>query len=185
MSRHYNTPQFTFLLYFFHRGGVGYNIFQRGGAGNFTFFLREGVGNNELSSSILISILFYTIQVFENGCLAYYLDGNDEETSSWMRYIRCARHKGEQNTSVMQYFGNIYYRVYKEIQPGHEILVWYDETCPHFLGIPLKMQDIGSSTVSNGKTCYNKQLLLFMRGSCVLLSFSELTGFYSISNLLV
>ncbi|KXJ28737.1 putative histone-lysine N-methyltransferase PRDM6 [Exaiptasia diaphana] len=88
----------------------------------------------------------YMWEIFQEGSLAHYLDGSDEQNSSWMRFIRCARYKGEQNTSVMQYFGNIYYRVFQEISPGNEILVWYDDTCPHYLGIPLKMQDIGTSS---------------------------------------
>ncbi|KAK3746879.1 hypothetical protein QZH41_009205, partial [Actinostola sp. cb2023] len=92
----------------------------------------------------------YMWEIFQDGVLAHYLDGSDENHSSWMRYIRCARYKDEQNTSVMQYFGNIYYRVFKEIPPGSEILVWYDDTCPHYLGIPFRMQDIGT-TASRGR----------------------------------
>jgi hypothetical protein len=48
----------------------------------------------------------------------------------------------------MQYYGNIYYRVFKDIPAGEEILVWYDDSCPHYLGIPLRMQDIGTAPAS-------------------------------------
>ncbi|KAK5870643.1 hypothetical protein PBY51_003574 [Eleginops maclovinus] len=37
------------------------------------------------------------------GTLQHFIDGNDPSKSSWMRYIRCARHCGEQNMMVVQY----------------------------------------------------------------------------------
>ncbi|KAF0022579.1 hypothetical protein F2P81_025205 [Scophthalmus maximus] len=37
------------------------------------------------------------------GTLQHFVDGNDPSKSSWMRYIRCARHCGEQNMMVVQY----------------------------------------------------------------------------------
>lgn len=58
-----------------------------------------------------------------------------------MRFIRCARHTNEQNLYAFQYCGNIFYRAFKEIPPGRELLVWYDDKYPQFYGIPLGMQD--------------------------------------------
>ena len=57
-----------------------------------------------------------------------------------MRFIRCARHKGEQNLFAFQYKGNIYYRAFKDIPTGTELLVWYDEKYPMYMGIPLGIQ---------------------------------------------
>lgn len=74
----------------------------------------------------------------------------------------------------MQYFGNIYYRVFKEISPGCEILVWYDDTCPHYLGIPLKMQDIGASTNTHGKNPNN--IYTYMSTSAIIHTFSKNTA---------
>ena len=53
-----------------------------------------------------------------------------------MRFIRCARHKKEQNLFAFQYLGKVYYRSFKAIQPGEEMLVWYDEKYPQYLGLP-------------------------------------------------
>lgn len=58
-----------------------------------------------------------------------------------MRFIQCARHVNEQNLYAFQYCGNIFYRAFKEVPPGTELLVWYDEKYPQFLGIPLGIQD--------------------------------------------
>lgn len=63
-----------------------------------------------------------------------------------MRFIRCARHKGEQNLFAFQYLGKVYYRTFKTILPGQEILVWYDEKYPQYLGVPSLIFDMGPLT---------------------------------------
>lgn len=62
-----------------------------------------------------------------------------------MRFIRCARHKTEQNLFAFQYFGKVFYRAFKEILPGKEMLVWYDEKYPQYLGIPAFIFDMGDT----------------------------------------
>ncbi|XP_032235393.2 neurotrophin receptor-interacting factor 1 isoform X2 [Nematostella vectensis] len=86
----------------------------------------------------------YMWEVYQHGRLAFYLDGSDENSSSWMRFIRCARSKEEQNLFAFQYLGNIYYRAFKDIAPGTELLVWYDEIYPQYMGIPLEIRETGS-----------------------------------------
>lgn len=61
-----------------------------------------------------------------------------------MRYIRCARHQREQNLFAFQYMGKIYYRAFREIAPGGEMLVWYDEKYPQYLGIPSNVFDMAA-----------------------------------------
>ncbi|KAK3729595.1 hypothetical protein QZH41_016162 [Actinostola sp. cb2023] len=87
---------------------------------------------------------FYMWEVFHGNQLAYFLDGSNEDTSSWMRFIACARNSSEQNLYAFQYCGNIYYRAFKEISPGTELLVWYDEIYPQSMGIPLTLSDLGN-----------------------------------------
>ena len=65
-----------------------------------------------------------------------------------MRFIRSARCKEEQNMYCFQYCGNIYYRAFKEIPVGTELLVWYDEAYPLYFGIPLGIHDLHK----NGET---------------------------------
>jgi len=93
----------------------------------------------------------YLWEIYKDGKLSHYVDGSDEENSSWMRFIRCARHIKEQNLYAFQYCGNIFYRAFKEVPPGRELLVWYDDKYPQFLGIPLGMQDYDSATSSNAR----------------------------------
>ena len=86
------------------------------------------------------------MQIFKDGKLAGFVDGSDEKVSSWMRFIRCARHKKEQNLFAFQFLGKIYYRSFKAILPGEEMLVWYDEKYPQYLGIPSAIFDLGAVT---------------------------------------
>ena len=71
----------------------------------------------------------------KEGKIAYYINGKDENYGNWMRYINCSRIEEEQNLVAFQYHGEIYYRVYKDINPGAECLVWYGEEYAKELGI--------------------------------------------------
>ncbi|XP_077989451.1 putative histone-lysine N-methyltransferase PRDM6 [Glandiceps talaboti] len=79
----------------------------------------------------------------EAGDVEYFVNGADEKNENWMRHIRCARSRREQNLCVVQYKGAIYYRVCREIIKGMELLVWYDDRYVQYMGIPisLKMAD--------------------------------------------
>ena len=113
---------------------------------------------------VALTISFLDIpQIFKDDKLAGYVDGSDEKVSSWMRFIRCARHKGEQNLFAFQYLGKVYYRTFKVILPGQEMLVWYDEKYPQYLGVPSSIFDMGSLTakgkyllISVGTFSYSK-----------------------------
>ncbi|XP_046726424.1 putative histone-lysine N-methyltransferase PRDM6 isoform X3 [Silurus meridionalis] len=74
----------------------------------------------------------------QEGTLQHFIDGNDPSKSSWMRYIRCARHCGEQNMTVVQYRSCIFYRACMDIPRGTELLVWYNDSYTSFFGIPLQ-----------------------------------------------
>ena len=85
---------------------------------------------------VIKNIVALSIQIYKDGRLIYYLDATDEESSSWMRFIKCARHRNEQNLFAFQYCGNIYYRAFRHIPAGRELLVWYDEKYSEFIDIP-------------------------------------------------
>ncbi|KAM6148778.1 putative histone-lysine N-methyltransferase PRDM6 [Erethizon dorsatum] len=74
----------------------------------------------------------------QDGTLQHFIDGGEPSKSSWMRYIRCARHCGEQNLTVVQYRSNIFYRACVDIPRGTELLVWYNDSYTSFFGIPLQ-----------------------------------------------
>ena len=73
-----------------------------------------------------------------NGKFNHFIDGKDESNSNWLRYINCSRCENEQNLVAFQYRGEIYYRTYKEVKPGDELLVWYGDKYAEELGVPLK-----------------------------------------------
>ncbi|XP_022781738.1 putative histone-lysine N-methyltransferase PRDM6 [Stylophora pistillata] len=84
----------------------------------------------------------YMWEVYDNGKLAFFLDGSDTDTSSWMRFIRCARHKEEQNMFAFQHNKSIFYRAFREIPSGTELLVWYDDKYYlQHMGIPVSNWD--------------------------------------------
>ena len=105
----------------------------------------EPIRISEVPSAITANCnIFFPSQVFHDGQVSHYLDGKDEANSSWMRFVRCARHKKEQNMVVFQYHGCVYYRTIREILPGQELLVWYDTRYSQFMGVPVALSDSGS-----------------------------------------
>ena len=52
-----------------------------------------------------------------------------------MRYVNCARNEAEQNLVAYQYRSQIYYRSFKPIPAGTELLVFYGEEYAKELGI--------------------------------------------------
>ncbi|XP_057305592.1 PR domain zinc finger protein 15-like [Hydractinia symbiolongicarpus] len=88
-------------------------------------------------------------EIYENLRLSHFLDASDENASSWMRFIQCARHRGEQNLFVFQYYGSIYYRAFKDIAIGSELLVWYDDKYPQYFGMPYDIRDMSSFSMES------------------------------------
>ncbi|XP_029188826.2 putative histone-lysine N-methyltransferase PRDM6 isoform X2 [Acropora millepora] len=93
--------------------------------------LREGAHNS------------FMWEIYKDGKFSHFIDGSEEFMSSWMRFIQCARYKEEQNMTVFQYCGSIYYRAFRHIPSGRELLVWYDEKYSEFLDIPALMKARG------------------------------------------
>ncbi|KAI8512794.1 Histone-lysine N-methyltransferase prdm9 [Branchiostoma belcheri] len=85
----------------------------------------------------------YAWQISKNDKVKYYIDATDVTKSSWMRYVNCARNEEEQNLVAFQYYRNIYYRTYKPIRPGTELLVWYGNEYAKELGISEKEETKG------------------------------------------
>ena len=90
----------------------------------------------------------------------YYVNGADVRHSNWMRYVNCSRVEEEQNLVAYQYRGEIFYRAYKDIQPGSELLVWYGPEYATHLGIPLD----GTTTQPTVNGGENGKYLIKSRG---------------------
>ena len=71
----------------------------------------------------------------DNGKSVWYIDGEDLTKANWLRYVNCARHEDEQNLIAFQFKGRIYYRTYKAVSAGEELLVYYGDEYARQLGI--------------------------------------------------
>ena len=69
------------------------------------------------------------------GRTVWYIDGADVKRANWLRFVNCARSEEEQNLVAFQFRGRIYYRSYKVIRPGEELLVYYGDSYAKQLGI--------------------------------------------------
>ena len=69
------------------------------------------------------------------GRTVWYIDGADLNRANWLRFVNCARNEDEQNLFAFQFRGRIYYRSYKVINPGEELLVYYGDSYAKQLGI--------------------------------------------------
>ena len=80
------------------------------------------------------------------------VDGMDQKQESlwcWMKYVRCARNKTEQNAIVFQFGADIYFQTYKAIKPGEEILVWYADYYEQYRGIPVGVRKVTKTKESS------------------------------------
>ena len=68
-----------------------------------------------------------------------------------MRFVNCSRCEDEQNLVAFQFRGNIYYRTYKPIPPGTELLVWYGESYAKELEILLDDKLVRDRNSANGR----------------------------------
>ncbi|XP_053469272.1 histone-lysine N-methyltransferase PRDM9-like [Ictalurus furcatus] len=59
-----------------------------------------------------------------------YIDAKRETYANWMRFVNCAHNDEEQNLVAFQYRGEILYRCCRPIDPGQELLMWYEEEYP-------------------------------------------------------
>ncbi|XP_061445480.1 E3 SUMO-protein ligase ZBED1-like isoform X2 [Rhineura floridana] len=78
----------------------------------------------------------YSWAVRENGSY-FFVNASDDSKSNWMRYVACASTEDEQNLTVFQYRGYIYYRVSQTIPADTELLVWIGEEYARTLGLRL------------------------------------------------
>ena len=57
----------------------------------------------------------------------YLIDAVNEETSSWLRWINCARHAKEENIEFFACMGKGFYMTTTDLYPGQELLVYYGD----------------------------------------------------------
>ena len=67
--------------------------------------------------------------------ISYFIDALLPETSNWLRYVNCPRNPDEENVSVHYCYGKVYYRTFKDVAPGQELMVYYGDDYAEYLGI--------------------------------------------------
>lgn len=132
-------------------------IFEIDGYTRNWWYIEVQVDNNY---ELCLFFSLHFLKIYEDNQLNYFLDGSDKNTSSWMRFIRCARHKQEQNLFAFQHNKSIFYRAYRDIPRGCELLVWYEDSYTQHMGIPVGIGNQSSSLQFQG-------VVLFFNTSCV------------------
>ncbi|KAF4086476.1 hypothetical protein AMELA_G00106820 [Ameiurus melas] len=89
----------------------------------------DPVDREEAMNSVYSWVIYKSIQCEE------YVDATRETHANWMRYVNCARSSEEKNLMAFQYQGGILYRCCQPIEPGQELLVWYEEEYAKHLGV--------------------------------------------------
>ncbi|XP_013791986.1 probable histone-lysine N-methyltransferase PRDM7, partial [Limulus polyphemus] len=77
----------------------------------------------------------YAWQIYKNGRPSHFVNAKDTSKSNWLRYVNCACNEEQQNLVAFQYHGQIFYRTYKPVLQGSELLVWYGDAYAKELGI--------------------------------------------------
>ena len=67
-----------------------------------------------------------------------YVDARSEANSNWMRYVNCARKEDEQSVCAFQYKKDIYYKTFRTIPAGKELLIWYGSNYARYLHLSVK-----------------------------------------------
>ncbi|XP_052125185.1 histone-lysine N-methyltransferase PRDM9-like [Frankliniella occidentalis] len=80
----------------------------------------------------------YGWEIRREGKTVHCVDALDPAHSNWMRFVNCARNKGEENLHPYQYHGKLYYRTVCDIPANTELLVWYGDSYGKELGIDPK-----------------------------------------------
>ncbi|XP_041470218.1 histone-lysine N-methyltransferase PRDM9-like [Lytechinus variegatus] len=96
-------------------------------------FLDEEIGSTKSES---------TWELCTGGKVFLYMDGKKKDQLIWMSYVQSARNEQEQNLEACQYYGQIYFRTTKCIEPGSELRVFYSKEYSESIGFKSTLKDL-------------------------------------------
>ncbi|XP_005174336.2 PR domain-containing protein 11 isoform X2 [Danio rerio] len=67
----------------------------------------------------------YSWMIVDKDSKYKFIDGSDEATANWMRFIQITSDESEQNLSAFQHGDQIYFRVCHRLKVGEKLGVWY------------------------------------------------------------
>nr|XP_056721075.1 PR domain zinc finger protein 2 [Euleptes europaea] len=82
------------------------------------------VGDKKKRSQVKSNVFMWEVYYPNLGWMC--VDATDPEKGNWLRYVNWARSGTEQNLFPLEINRTIYYKTLKPIEPGEELLVWYN-----------------------------------------------------------
>lgn len=82
------------------------------------------VGEKKKRSQVKSNVYMWEVYYPNLGWMC--IDATDPKKGSWLRYVNWARSAKEQNLCPLEIKRAIYYKTLKPIEPGEELLVWYN-----------------------------------------------------------
>ncbi|KAL8198559.1 UNVERIFIED_CONTAM: PR domain zinc finger protein 2 [Gekko kuhli] len=82
------------------------------------------VGDKKKRSQVKSNVYMWEVYYPNLGWMC--VDATDPKKGNWLRYVNWARSGKEQNLFPLEINRTIYYKTLKPIEPGEELLVWYN-----------------------------------------------------------
>ncbi|NP_001088018.1 PR domain containing 2, with ZNF domain S homeolog [Xenopus laevis] len=82
------------------------------------------VGEKKKRSQVKNNVFMWEVYYPNLGWMC--VDATDPQKGNWLRYVNWARSAKEQNLCSLEINRAIYYKTLKPIEPGEELLVWYN-----------------------------------------------------------
>ncbi|XP_054719286.1 histone-lysine N-methyltransferase PRDM9-like [Uloborus diversus] len=77
-------------------------------------------------------------KIRKGGRTDHFIEGADEKSSNWLRFVNCANVEEKQNLVAFQFRKDVYYRTYKPVLEFTELFVWYGDAYGRELGAQIK-----------------------------------------------
>ncbi|XP_054719299.1 histone-lysine N-methyltransferase PRDM9-like [Uloborus diversus] len=80
----------------------------------------------------------YAWKTRKNARTNHFIEGADEKSSNWLRFVNCTNVEEKQNLVAFQFRKDIYYRTNKAVLEFTELCVWYGDACGREFGAQIE-----------------------------------------------